>query len=236
MENTDLIDKYLQGRCSEEELALLEELVSNDPLFAQELEIRQDIKAVAMHSDGENFKEQLQVFEPKKEKPKPLRRFWIGAAAALAGFMTTIFILNFGPTENERLFAENFEPYRNIVNPVVRGSDNLSEEDQAFQAYEQQDYQRAVQLFQTLRQTNEEDYILLYLGNSYLALDNTDKAIEYFKLIETDSLLPQTQWYLALAYLKADNKADAIHHLAVLKYSQDFKAEESAEILEKISD
>ena len=236
MDKTELIDKYIQGLGSEEEVKQVNELARFDTAFAEELEFRQNLMAVTADADREKFKEQLQDLEPDAVLSSRKYTSLIASVAAIALLLFSYIIFTNAESEPSELFADNFEPYRNVVQPVVRGQDSETTESKAFAAYEREDFKEAASLFESIPSDDKSDYIYLYMGNSYLAIDEPEKAISVLNSSPVDSLSGQFKWYLALAYLQAENAASAKTILEELAASQAFRHEAAAEILEKISD
>jgi hypothetical protein len=79
------------------------------------------------------------------------------------------------------------------------------EEINAFNAYEAEDYEKAITLFTDLPQKGE---VMLYTGISYLAINDAKKAkgILSSVTLQNHQFHSETYrlWYLALTYLKLD--------------------------------
>ena len=58
-------------------------------------------------------------------------------------------------------------------------------------------------MFEEIDAQENDPLIWFYLGNSYLAIDKPEDAINYFlqALSQDTALTPQTRWYLGLSYL-----------------------------------
>ncbi len=80
--------------------------------------------------------------------------------------------------------------------------------------YRQKQYEKFVKLIENKSNTNCEN---LYKGVSLLALNTNNKAIEVLKPLSLDSsdtfIQENAQWYLALAYLKTNDRTMAIEQL-----------------------
>jgi tetratricopeptide (TPR) repeat protein len=106
----------------------------------------------------------------------------------------------------------------------VRGENLNTIEYRAFVAYENKDYHKAINLFNSVKSPNET-YILFYKAMCYLSIDKASKAIN---ILETLSLLSnqdednqrlsnKAYWYLGLAYLKTDDKKGAISNFLIVR-------------------
>lgn len=81
------------------------------------------------------------------------------------------------PTDFEKLYAKNFEPYPNIVAPTVRNTTE-SEIQQAFNNYDTHNYKKAAIGFKTLYDKNKSDYANFYYAISLMADNQIEQAIE----------------------------------------------------------
>ncbi len=228
MKNIDLIDAYFNNSLTPEEQLLFNELLQNDEEFKREYIFQNDLKKVIAINQKENLKSTLQSFEDDIQKNKTFlisSKKWIIAAS-----ITLLVALGFWSFKNiyypstEKLYSQNFEPYRNIIQPIVRGENLNTIEYRAFVAYENKDYHKAINLFNSVKNPNET-YILFYKAMCYLSINKASKAIN---LLETLSLLSnqdednqklsnKAYWYLGLAYLKTDDKKGAISNFLIVR-------------------
>lgn len=149
-------------------------------------------------------KKQLQALEASIAAKKK-RNFWQWAAAAsilVAALFTTIQLLR-GP-DYDALFSTYYEPYPNTLAPVERSANADSGLLQAFAYYDSGDYDKAIQAFQQLKQSEQWKDLQLYLGISQMALNQNEEARKSFEATiaakgETSSI---ASWYLGLLYLK----------------------------------
>ena len=210
-----LIDSYLEGTLSMEDKIAFEERLrkENDlQLLLSDLRI---LKAGIKQTTREEIRSELQSLENKLTGSPSfsfLRSTWTKVAASLAFIMVTAWLLWPSSTKTpEQLFAENFEPYPNIIMPTVRGGQTADSTvmAQAYKAYDMQEYTKAIELFESLEVKAEG--VLLYLGNSYLANGSAEKAVPIFERVISDFDIfdEQAEWYLALSYLKLGNKEKA---------------------------
>lgn len=120
-------------------------------------------------------------------------------------------------------------------------SDALSEKDSLYQAanqlYMEEVYDRALLV---LEQLPTSDNVLLDKGICYFQMDNISKAIQHFKevlnhtdtTVETDD---QASWYLALAYLKDNQKENAQQLLKTISKQKDnWKRDEARQMLKQL--
>jgi len=141
-----------------------------------------------------------------------LSHHWQGAyalAAALVICLAALVYLNVKEKPHEAAFAEYFAPYPSAV-PLVRSQQSQSALEAAFERYAAKDYEAALPLFQELLAAEPQRTALIrfYMGICYLATDEPQRAISIFQK-ELDDSASQfhdpAEWYLALAFLKAND-------------------------------
>ena len=127
---------------------------------------------------------------------------------------------NFVGLDYENLYKENFQQYPNTVYAITRGdNDDNSLERKAFVAYETNENVRAIELFEELLTADNSEKINFYLAQSFLKNEQPKEAISLFKEVISDNgeFAPQALWYAALAYLKSDQKDNAVKTLKEFK-------------------
>lgn len=210
MPDTDnLIDKYFDGSLSPTELEKFDQLLDADKDFAEQFSLEKDVQAAILSNHQIQTKEQLQKFEEElsDKKSKPYRRRFIYTTAAasvlLMLFIWTTFLYDAPQTVQEDLFASYYEPYRNVIAPIER-SDVASVQNEAFEFYENENYQEALKAFNALYELEPKADILFYKSMSLLSLKKYQEAIPILEsLLSSDAELKNhAPWYLALAYLE----------------------------------
>ncbi len=239
MEHEELIEKYIQNRLSSEEELKFAKLLKSDLAFKDEVTLHSNLKKVTKHEDDANFRKLITTLEEKIEKPiqKPSYTKWL-VAASIALLLGLTYFLNINEkVSTDELFAQNFEPYRNVIAPVVRG-DNGNQEDektQAFLAYEKGEYETAITLFTKLYKSTKEPYYLFYKANALLKLERAQEAVPLLleHLKTKDTLTEKTNWYLALAYLKIKDKPKAKKLLKKVIANKSYKDKEAKKLLKE---
>lgn len=192
----------------------------------EEAKIKQLFPGSATSSSAQPFKQSRTVKMP----------YLYAVAAAVVVLIGLIFILRPQSTDANSLYAAHFE---RPVNPfTLMGGDTKSLQLQAFQAYEQADFQEAISLYQqVLKDSPQNAQVQYLLGVTYMEADGPEKAIEIFdKVISEDKVYDEkAQWYRALAWLKASSPEKAKEQLLEIVNSDqhDYKKEAEA-LLSKI--
>lgn len=169
-------------------------------------------------------------------------RPWLAVAASLTLLLGVAFWLM--PTSNnaDQLLSAHLEvPFANSQGR--KNADVVNEfRTQAIAAYTERDFEQAAlaseKIIQLTDETTQEDF--LYLGLSYLYQQspNVEKAVPHLqKAAEwpNGSFNQESQWYLALAYLKTNQAKKAVQQLeAIIQRDQWMKAE-AKELLELLN-
>ena len=241
MMNEALIVKYFSRTISKDELLEFENLYKTDSEFKLEVDFLKNVKSVSEKEDDEQFKKQLAFYEEeynenqKKEKIKWFKPLTV-AAAVVFMVLSITFLWN-NTKSNEELFADYFEPSKNVSAPIVRSEVDESIANNAFIAYAEGNYKDALPLFEKAFSTSNNSELLFYEGNSHLAIGDTEKAIEKFNkhITFSDTLTNRSHWYLALAYLKMEQNEKAKTELKVfIDSNESFKKVEAKSLLEKL--
>jgi len=236
MDSEKLLYKYLNDSLSPEEQLAFDALLTTDENFAEEVAFQKDIKTVLAKEDYENTKQQLQAFETAY-KAFPLKRIMIAASFALLVSISALWYFMTNQPTTEELFATYFEPYRNVEQPVVRGSQDDDLKTVAFKAYENGEYKEALQSFNQLLEQGQDDTVLFYKANTLLKLDMSDTAISLLKdgLDTSDPRYDKKLWYMAMGYLKLNNKQQAKQKLRLLLATKSkYKEIEATKLLQDL--
>jgi hypothetical protein len=239
MKQDVLIEKYLQNRLSPDEKRIFEELLEKDVDFKNEVTFQLNLKRVLQKEDEDSFRNLVSDLERKSSKPQSKRFFiMLTVAASIIIFLGLTYFLKISnkPTDNE-LFAAYFQPYENVIYPIERGSDQQTEEVLAFYTYEEGDYEAAAVLFSQLYNSSKESYYLFYEANALLQSDRASEAIPLLleHLQSKDVLKEKTKWYLALAYLKEQDKRNAKKYLREVVKDGKYKARDAKKLLKKMN-
>ncbi|MGK0414377.1 MAG: hypothetical protein ACJA1B_002601 [Polaribacter sp.] len=236
----DLIEKYILNRLSSEEVLLVENLLKTDADFNKELNFQSNLKKAIIKEDDDDFKILVSKLESKaKFKDSIPRRAyvkWLAAASVILLVGLSYFLTLPQKISTDDLFVSYFEPYRNVVQPMQRGNEQQDEKTLAFLAYEKGEYNTAISLFSDLYSTTKEPYYLFYKANALLKLEKANEALPLLleHLKTTDSLSEKTTWYLALAYLKLNDKASAKGALEKVISDDNFKTAEARKLLKEL--
>lgn len=236
MNKSDLIEKYIRGEATAEEREQVNRLMREDTDFKKSALFQIELRQAVRREENRKLKQHLQSLDRKRKNTFPFPRILKIAAVVIIGLGL---MWLFKPSSDaERLFAKNFKPYPNIVIPAVRaGSLSDGNREKAFRYYDEHNYAMAAAAFEALREEEGADYANFYRAISLMADHQVEEAIELLANLnqETpDRFKIQTDWYLALGYLKTGDKEKAIKHLNRVITADGAMATQAKEIIARI--
>lgn len=214
-EYIEIADRYLEGNLSEEERVAFEERLLHDEDLREHLEEMKLLKVGIIHASRKVALQNLKALESTLP-PIERNRFtlwtnhWLQAAAVLLIGLVT-YALWPESVDHDEIFISHFEAYPNIIMPTVRGevSSDSTLMAMAFRAYDQKQFEEAAILFNRI--VDKDVNILFYLGNCYLATSHPEKALPLFEQVYNnyDKFDEQAEWYMAVSYLKLEDREKA---------------------------
>lgn len=235
MKKDELIALYFEGKLNELEKDQFETLMQTDAVFKAHVTLEEQVKTAIISVKKDNLRSRLKSLEQPKKKTN---YYAIAIAASIILALGVFALLQPKTTQsNAQLFAAYFEPYDNIIVPASRGDEVTDAKSKAFRAYDLKNYAIASQQFESLYASTNTSYYLFYQAVCELQLGETDNAISHLKAHQqfTDKLSPQTNWYLALAYLKKGHTEDAKIVLQQIREKQTYQYEAAEAILKEMN-
>jgi len=217
------IEDYLSESLPPEEKEAFEKEMSMHPEFKAEVEKHRELHRILSDKEAIAFRQKLQKVidevknEPEVKKLYPSKFIWKIAASliilfGLGGFFWKSVVSSSSTSD---IYMGFYEAYP--VEGNTRGAKENMEWVEAMKLYGGSSFLKASQKLKTLKIPSKQDQIALYLGNSYLKIDNAQAAILQFKTIEDSSrYYEDSVWYQALSYLKLGDVDACIAHLKTL--------------------
>ena len=209
MDKETLINNYFEKTLSADDQILFDSLMESDVDFAKEVAFQKNLKKAITLNERADLKKKLASFETKKPKIKVLRVFYAAASIVLLVGLGFYFTQN----SNKTLYDDYYQSYPNVVAPTVRGENKEDAKSDAFYQYDSGNYQQSLELFSKIYATEKDDYALFYKAMSQMELKKIKDAINTFNqfdLTKNNAFTPFVKWYLALAYLKDNQKEKAM--------------------------
>ncbi|TYB75902.1 hypothetical protein [Bizionia myxarmorum] len=231
MDKEKLLNHYFENSLSAEETLAFDNLRLTDSAFAEEVVFQRKLKMAITLEERALLKERLQKYESKKQ---PNLKWLYVAASFLLLIGLSFWYTNQGPNY-DKLYASYFEVYPNLVDPVVRnGNDEKTVTTEAFIAYENGDFAKASQLFETISKNNPEEYALFYKAISLMKLNQLEQAAVIFANIPwSSSYKDHATWYLALVKVKQKDVSESKKLLESLSVNSLY-TKEAKELLQKL--
>jgi TolA-binding protein len=236
----ELIERYFDNTLTDQESAHIADRLKSDQefkkLFDTEKLLVNTIRFNAATHDLQYLKQLEGSLKQSNRNHFATHWYYYAAAASITLFLIIRVFLPFSKETPAELYADYFSPYPNIFEPTVRGQAESNKRTEAFQAYEQGDYEKAARMFKALLSEKQESAILFLLGNSNLMLGRIEEAKQNFDDVikNFDDMDLQAKWFLSLSYLKNGEKKEAIDLLKELGETEISYATKAKELLKKV--
>ncbi len=231
-----LIEKYLDGDLSPEEVLLFEEKQEASAEFREAVVFNRRLLGHLEAQQKLALKSELQdmMIQVREERVFPWKTFWVAASVILlVGF---IGVLQFqGPSHSQQLFDQYFDPYP--VMSVVRGDtpNGLN----PLHIYAEGKYEQFIDVLNNGKVdfNGKTGQVQLAYGNALLALAQPERAIEELdKILEGQDHYLDAQWYMALAHLRLKNLDKTRALLKSLIERQSFYKSSARKLLKAIEE
>lgn len=221
MDTPDLLNRYFEGSLSPEGNKAFQEALDADPVLKEEWLFRKELQAGLHILQRKQDKEMLRKWDAERKNRFTVKKLL--AVAALFAVIALIYWIYSGQQQHNKLYTDYFQAYPNVIHPTVRGETTNTGNGtirQAFQLYEQGDYEAAGKLFEQVYNLNQEDYALFYMAICRMETGELKQAIQILESIQWKkdeyALKSWGEWYRALAYLKSDQTQLAKEILSAL--------------------
>ncbi|WP_417199276.1 tetratricopeptide repeat protein [Bizionia sp.] len=242
MNKENLIEHYFSKTLTEETQKAFNHLMETDPDFAKAVAFEKNLKTVIAKEEQTQLKERFQALDNTaksalKNTGNPYLKWAIAAVIIILLAIPSFWIYQQNNVSNQALYASHFEPYKNVVHPIVRGQDTHDLMSQAFIAYEAKNYELALKHFNTILKYNPDTVLYFYKANALLYLDKNKEAITILSDTKniSENFKAQQLWYLALAYIKTESNLKAATTLKALISNGTFKKQEAEKLLKQIN-
>ncbi len=247
--NDHTLDRYLRDEMDDQERKTFEEQFSTDDALTEELALHRDAMEGICLDGSQELKKRLQAVEAELANPAPAvadtketnQRFlitWVAIAASLLTVLLLGYLFVPSSSSPGELYVAYYQPFPNLINPAQRSTEVKEETflEQAVRAYDAQQYDQAIALFEQGDALSAPGYNFYYAA-SYLGMDQPERAISLLERVvqeKTDLFYEPGVWYLALAHLQANNPEAARPYLQTLAEREGDYTEEARELLEEI--
>lgn len=247
----ELIDDKLSGELSGEALEAFDTDLANDPELQSEFELHKEVDEAIQESEIIELRKKLDLVHDltqNKKQPGLLRTILrhklsrIAAASFVVLLIITSLSLYFlrpdGNMSNDSLFKIYYQPDAALL---IRGTNSQNATlIQAFQMYENKDYDEALSLFSQVLKTDSENIpVQFYSGISNIELGQYQEALHPFNFImdhKQNLYVERAEWYAALCYLKLNETENAVDLFRKISLSSSSYKDKAHEILKSVQD
>lgn len=230
------IELFLSGKLEPSAEAIFKNKISEDGSFEKKVaHVRQvilGIREAALSSELRNVP--LSGHHHLATRKPSGKKFFIGWMSGAAAAIVILALLYFGlfKKSEEKLFAKYYYPDSGLISTM--GASDKYAFDVAMIHYKSGQYQKAIEAWKALLKPGiSNDTLNYFMGNAYLAMDETQQSISYLTEVTKDTasvFRKDAEWYLGLAFLKSGKKDEAINHIA---QSENEKKEELLQLIRK---
>ncbi len=211
MDKQELIDKYFENTLTERERIQFDAWLTTDAAFREDFEFQKSLKHAIAANERQKLKQQLREID-LFEKQSSKKNLYLSIAALLVVFLAVSVFFLLDQKSEQQLYAEFFQAYPNVIEVNTRTAQVSRATNVAFQAYENENYEKALEAFSNLNETDQALYGNFYRGVCYLALQKPDPAIRLLNIAQRSKntqIAKSAVWYQALAYLQGNNAQSA---------------------------
>lgn len=237
MNKSELIQGYLDKQLTQSQVAELKGLLQTDAgfkeAFTQAYELQEAIKA----EERLALKSRLKTLDhPAVAKSSKLWKL----AAALALLLGIGWLLTHKSSPDlQELYAQNFEPYPNVVMPAVRNSEDTTDPElrEAFQFYDSRNYEAAAIAFRHIFESTNSDDAFFYYSISLMSSGHTEPAVallENYPWQQAEKYRTLSRWYAAMGHLKLEHQEAAVAHLKAVAQAGKPLSEKAESLLKQL--
>ncbi len=207
IKNLSLIDNYLLGNLSEEQNQEFLLRLNSDEELRKEYAFVKNLPTALLENRSRRLRNKFSTWDiensvngsnDSRQLLFPWKKYMaIAACISLLIFVATMVEFN-SEIDTASIFADNFSPY---PSETVRGE----ESDKGYIFYSNRDYNKAISAFQK----SKDESAKFFIGNSFLALNEPNRAISALNSYKGKKYKLAAQWYLALAHLQNNDSSAA---------------------------
>ena len=244
----DLIQPFLDGELSREELDWISKELESNAVLADDIKLYREVDSAIREQDVMGLRNQLEIIhnsmDDSTKSPKRVPRYRktisYAAIASLAILISVgiLYKIQTRKLSNVDIYEKYYEPYdvTMVYRSAGENADRLYQE--ARLKYEAAQFQEAIILFEKVLESDPGNMATtLYSGISYLEVDQYNKADRSFsKIIAHDDnlFIEQAEWYLGFCYLMTNETEKARKHFGKIAGSNSSYKDKASGIVKKI--
>jgi tetratricopeptide (TPR) repeat protein len=238
------IERFNAGEMDDAEKEWFRKELNNNEKLRKEVDLRRRTDTILKNQDVMNLRNKLNAIEKKRSVPlpakKPGRRINIRYAAAIAGVVIigSIALLSDRQLSSDEIIDRFYKPYE--AESSLRSVELVKNQDYklALEYYNINDYRNAAIYFEKVIENEPGNmHSTLLNGISNFEIQNYPEAEGSFSKVIDDNnnyYIDHAQWYLALCYIKTDEKLKAVDQLAIIEKSRTIYRKDAKRILRSL--
>ena len=238
------IERFNAGEMDDAEKEWFRKELNNNEKLRKEVDLRRRTDTILKNQDVMNLRHKLNAIEKKRSVPlparKPGRRINIRYAAAIAGVVIigSIALLSDRQLSSDEIIDRFYKPYE--AESSLRSVELVKNQDYklALEYYNINDYRNAAIYFEKVIENEPGNmHSTLLNGISNFEIQNYPEAEGSFSKVIDDNnnyYIDHAQWYLALCYIKTDEKLKAVDQLAIIEKSRTIYRKDAKRILRSL--
>lgn len=241
----DLVLRYIFGQMDDAECKQFEDELNNNPELQNVYKLHLEINKYIDDHEAKVVKDRIIEAENHyfSKNPRKIQLTWFYRAAIFILLLTSVGIIYWlsrdkSPVNSGELYSQFYEPYDITID--YRSDINLLSDTFriALEAYDNKAYQQALPMFEFFIDSNEEGSSAhFFAGICSMEMGQFERAINHFQeLLKHHNMMFQQQasWYLALCYLKTNQKTHSKRLLNQISKDYKFKKKEAGDLLDKL--
>jgi len=246
MKTTDFsyfIEKYIAGEMDEVEKEWFTSELSGNEKLRKEVELRKKTDSIIRDKEIIDLRSKLSSIEKRRAESAAAGRkrrqvFNMRYAAAIAGFVilgSLALIFSERKAGYDEIIDRYYKPYE--ASTTVRSGNSMANSDYeiAIGYYNVRDYRNAAYYFSKVIE-NDPDNMQSVLLNGISNFENRnypEAKGSFSKVIANDNnyYIDHAQWYLALCYIKTEEKLKAVEILTLIEKSKTIYSRNARKIL-----
>ena len=239
------IERYNAGEMDDAEKQWFTKELKDNEKLRKEVELRRTTDTILKNQDLMNLRNKLSAIEKRRKEAIPVRKTGralnIKYAAAIAGFIIigSIALFSNRKMSNDEILDRYYQPYEATSSTrseeVIKNTDYLL----ALEYYNIHDYRNAALYFsKVLKNEPANMHSELLNGISNFEIQNYPEAEGSLSKVISDNnnyYIDHAQWYLALCYIRTDEKPKALEQLAIIKKSKTIYRKDARKIMKSLN-
>jgi len=240
------IERYNAGEMDEAEMQWFRKELSGNEKLRKEVELRNKTDNILKNQDLLNLRNKLNAIEKKRREAIPVKkqgRPVIKYAAVVAALIIIggLSLFSGRKLSNDEIIDRYYKPYETAASSrsaeFVKNQD-YSDYNMALEYYNIHDYRNAAIYFSKVLKSEPGNIPSTLLnGISNFENHNYPEAKSSFsKVIEDNDnyYIDHAQWYLALCYIKTEEKAKAVKQLSIIENSNTIYSKDARKVLRRL--